>query len=366
MSFLRNLLHDLVEKRLWPVAVALVAALVAVPILLGGQSDAGTATPAVVADASTAAPANGLADHRDVARAKVVSLEEQAAGKISRPGRVRDPFVQHHQPRLSDAEIKTAVKSTATALSNAFGGGKSTTSSGTDGSGAGTSTPSSTGGSTDTPATAPTTTSPGPGGATTPTVKKPESKDVFRVDVTFGESGAEKQYNNVARLTPLPSSDNPFFVFLGVSDDKKAATFLINGDVVPTGDGHCDPSPQDCQQITLKQGDLEFFDMQSGTAGVVQYQLELNRIGKLKAKSAAAAAKAHARESKAGREVIRDLVAGDPDILSAWNYDKGLGVLIRKDETSASDVANVPSDVAQSAAGQAVGNTSTVLTVPGS
>src|SRR3954464_3421924 len=123
MSFLRNLLHDLVEKRLWPVAVALVAALVAVPILLGGQSDAGTATPAVVADAS-AAPANGLADHRDVARAKVVSLEEQAAGKVSRPGRVRDPFVQHHQPRLSDAQIKTAVKATATALSTAFGGGK--------------------------------------------------------------------------------------------------------------------------------------------------------------------------------------------------------------------------------------------------
>jgi hypothetical protein len=364
MSFLRNLLHDLVEKRLWPVAVALVAALVAVPIVLGGQSDAGTATPAVVADAS-ATSTNGLADHRDVARAQVVSLEEQAAGKVSRPGKVRDPFVQHHQPRLTDAQIKTAVKATATALSTAFGGGKSTDATGSTDSSTGS---SSTGGETSAPAssTPTTTTTPSTGGTTTPTTTKPESKDVFRVDVTFGESGAEKQYNNVARLTPLPSSDNPFFVFLGVSDDKKSATFLINGDVVPTGDGHCDPSPQDCQQITLKPGDLEFFDMQSGTAGVVQYQLELRRIGKVKAKSAAAAAKAHARESKAGREVIRDLVAGDPDILSAWNYDKGLGVLIRKDETSASDVANVPSDVAQSAAGQAVGNTSTVLTVPGS
>src|SRR3954470_10467399 len=120
MSFLRNVLHDLVEKRLWPVAVALVAALVAVPIVLGGQSDATTSTPAPVADA--AASPNALANHRDAARAQVVSLEEQAAGKVTRAGTVRDPFVQHHQPRLSDAQLKTAVQAPASALSDAFGG----------------------------------------------------------------------------------------------------------------------------------------------------------------------------------------------------------------------------------------------------
>ncbi|HWH96259.1 MAG TPA: hypothetical protein VNT03_20520, partial [Baekduia sp.] len=98
MSFLRNILSDLVEKRLWPVAIALVAALVAVPMVLGGSSDAGTATPTPVADASS----NGLANHRDAARAEVVSLEEQAAGKVQRSGKVRDPFVQHHQPKAVD------------------------------------------------------------------------------------------------------------------------------------------------------------------------------------------------------------------------------------------------------------------------
>src|SRR3954471_12265374 len=99
MSFLRNVLHDLIEKRLWPVAIALVAALVAVPIVLGGSSDAGTTTPVPVADASTA---NGLSTHRDAARADVVSLEEQAAGKVERSGAVKDPFVQHHQPKQVD------------------------------------------------------------------------------------------------------------------------------------------------------------------------------------------------------------------------------------------------------------------------
>jgi hypothetical protein len=355
MSFLRNVLHDLVEKRLWPVAVALVAALVAVPIVLGGKSDAGTPT-ATVADASPTTT-NGLADHRDAARAQVVSLEEQAAGKVSRPGDVRDPFVQHHQPRLSDAALKAAVKSTATALSDAFGG----SSSGSGSSSSGPSTPS-TGGATPTPsAPAPTTPS-----TPTDTTKKPPSKDTYRVDVKFGESGAEKTYKNVARLTPLPSSDNPFFVFLGVGEDKKTATFLINGDVVPTGDGKCTPSKDECQQITLKPGDLEFFDMQSGTAGVVQYQLELERIGLAKASSTAAAVKSHARESKAGRDVIRTLVATDPALLSAWNYDKGLGVLVRKDPVATPDVANVPSSVAADADGQGVGDTKTVLTVPGS
>jgi hypothetical protein len=351
MSFLRNVLHDLVEKRLWPVAVALVAALVAVPIVLGGQSSATTNTPTAVADASTST--NGLTDHRDAARAQVVSLEEQAAGKVARSGKVKDPFVQHHQPRATDAQVKTAVKAVAGALSDAFGGTKSSSSTSTDTSSSG-----STGGTTPTPATStPTTTTP----STTP-AKKP-SVDTYKVDVRFGESGTEKDYKNVARLTPLPSSDNPFFVFLGVGEDQKTATFLINGDVVPTGDGHCTPSSQDCQQITLKPGDLEFFDMSSGTAGVVQYQLELRRIGKTKASSSAAAAKAHARESKAGRDVIRDVVAGDPTALSAWNYNKGLGLLIRKDPVDTPDAANAG---AGDAAGQAVQNTSTVLTVPGS
>ena len=48
MSILRNLLADLVEKRLWPVAVVLAGALVAVPFLLGGGGDAGTADVAAI------------------------------------------------------------------------------------------------------------------------------------------------------------------------------------------------------------------------------------------------------------------------------------------------------------------------------
>ena len=173
-----------------------------------------------------------------------------------------------------------------------------------------------------------------------------------------------KSYDNVARLTPLPSSDNPFFVYLGLADDQKSAIFLINADAVPNGDGSCKPSHDDCQQIVLHAGDTEFFDLQSGTAGVVQYQLDLKSIKKYKASSKASAAKAHARESKAGRETLRELVADDPTALSSWDFSKSLGLLVQKDPATTPDVANVPSTVAGAADGAAVQQTSTVLTVP--
>jgi hypothetical protein len=336
MSFLKNVLHDLVEKRLWPVAIALVAALVAVPIVLGGSSSNAGAPVADVADVTTP---NGLVNHRDVARGQVVSLEEQAAGKVERSGKVRDPFVQHHQPK----PVKVKVVATTTPKTAASTQGGSTSPS------------TSTGGSNPFATPSPTT-----------TPQKPEttSVDTYRVKLSFGEVGAMKSYDNVARLTPLPSSDNPFFVYLGLADDQKSAIFLINADAVPNGDGSCKPSHDDCQQIVLRAGDTEFFDLQSGTAGVVQYQLDLKSIKKYKAASKASAAKAHARESKAGRETLRELVATDPTALASWDFSKNLGLLVQKDPATTPDVANVPSTVAGVADGTAVQQTSTVLTVP--
>jgi hypothetical protein len=349
MSFLKNVLHDLVEKRLWPVAVALVVALIAVPIVLGGSSsDAGAGTDVAAVPQTTT---NGLANHRDAARADVVSLEEQAAGKVRRSGKVRDPFVQHHQPKKADQTVTDAVNATKS-IADALGGGSSS---------------SSSGGSSDTPAAStPTTTKDTSSDTTSGDTKKSDSSaaDTYRVKLRFGESGAEKTYDNVARLTPLPSSDNPFFVYLGLKDDQKTAIFLVDADAVPSGDGTCRPSETECEQIELKAGDTEFFDLQSGTAGLVQYQLDLVSISKAKASTTASAARAHARESKAGREYLRQVVADDPTLLDAWDYSSKLGLLVEKDPLGTPDVANVPQGVADAADGQTVGDTSTVLTVP--
>jgi hypothetical protein len=354
MTFLRNVVHDLIEKRLWPVAIGLIVALIAVPIVLGGKSDAGT-TPASVAAVPTTP--NGLANHRDAARGQVISLEDQAAGKVVREGKLRNPFVQHHVPKKVDVNAGTAVTTAAKSLADALGAGSSGTSS------------SSTGGSSPTPTTTTKTDTTTPKTTTAPkttTTPKADANaaDTYRVALKFGESGAEKTYADVARLTPLPSSDNPFFVYLGLKDDLKTAIFLVDADAVPSGDGICQPSPEDCEQIELKKGDIEFFDLQSGTAGVVQYQLELTSISRQAAASKASASRAHARESKAGREYLRQLVADNPDALASWDYSKSLGLLVEKDPVAQPDVANVPAPVADAADGQAVEQTSTVLTVP--
>jgi hypothetical protein len=341
MSFLRNVLHDLVEKKLWPVAVLLVVALVAVPMVLGGSSGAESGGTFAAVPTTT----NGLANHRDVARAEVVSLEEQAAGKVQRAGKVRNPFVQHHQPKKAATTVSNAVD-TAKGLADALSGGSSG------------STPGAAG---DTAPSGDTKTDTNPDAT-----KKPDSStaDTYRVKLRFGEAGAAKTYDDVARLTPLPSSDNPFFVYLGLKDDQKTAVFLVDADAVPSGDGQCQPSETECEQVELKAGETEFFELQSGTAGVVQYQLDMVSISKGTASTTAVAARAHTRESKSGREYLRTVVAEDPTALDAWGYSSRLGLLVEKDPVAQNDIANVPQAVADAAAGQGVDQTSTLLTVP--
>jgi hypothetical protein len=339
MTFLRNVLHDLVEKKLWPVAIALVVALVAVPVVLGGGSDTGSA------DTADVAATNGLENHRDIARASVVSLEQQAAGKVSREGKVRNPFAQHHEPKVTDV-ANEAIQSAKKLLAG--------------GSSSGGSAPSSGGGSASTPAPSAPSSPGGSTGGTTPAPKKttpkpaPSDDSTYHVDLNFGETDQGKSFKNVARLTPLPSSTDPFFVFLGLKDDGKTAVFLISADAVPSGDGVCKPSADSCETVELKKDDIEFFDLQTGTAGVVQYQLELTGIDKGKAATKASAARAHKRESKAGREYLRAVMADEPDLLDGWNFSAKTGLLVDKAaDLGSGDVAHLPPGLADAADGDA-------------
>ena len=88
------------------------------------------------------------------------------------------------------------------------------------------------------------------------------------------EAAQLKTYHDVARLSPLPSADNPFFVYPGVLKDGKTAVFLLSSDATATGDGHCRPSAKSCQTIEVKEGDTEFFDL-TVDGEAVQYQLDV-------------------------------------------------------------------------------------------
>ena len=114
----------------------------------------------------------------------------------------------------------------------------------------------------------------------------------------------------MAFLAPVPSVS---VTLCGTrsSSASPASGIAVLGEVDIWIGWACTPSPTDCQQITLTKGDIEFFDMQSGTAGVVQYQLELRNI-KATTTTAAKAQTANARESKAGRDVIRQIAYWTP------------------------------------------------------
>ncbi|MGZ6640606.1 MAG: hypothetical protein ACXVFT_02070 [Solirubrobacteraceae bacterium] len=306
MNLVRNIARDLVEKRLWPVAVALVAALVALPILLGGGSTAAVPAPGATAAAPAgAAPAGGQA---------AVSLDTTLpAGEHDRGGKVRNPF---KQPKVAAAKTATPSGTSTTSTSSAGGGGAGT--------------PASTGGT-------PTTTGTSPSGTTTPgtTATKPDSLDTYRLTLRFGQAGSLRTMRDLARLSPLPSDSNPFFVYLGVLKDGKTAVFLISSDVVATGDGKCRPSANNCETVEVQEGDTEFFDMEKG-GQPVQYEMDVLHLDKTSSAqrqvTAAAARAAATRHSKAGAATLRAAHADAKQAFDGMNGYRWLpnrGVLTR-------------------------------------
>jgi hypothetical protein len=292
MSAVRNILSDLVDRRLWPVALALVAALVAVPVMLGGGPTA-SSTPSSAAPIANAGTAGGTVQ-------AAISVSQPSTARHDRPGAVRNPFVQHKVPGIQDATSNVTQPSSAPAPA--------------------VSAPSSpiVGGTPSAPL-APII----PGGGKV-------VQDVWRVNLRFGEAGNQKVHHNIPRLTPLPSTTNPFFVFLGVLADHKTAVFLISSDATATGDGKCKPNPTQCDTIELRAGDTEFFDVAQGNAGVVQYELDLVKITHSKVTGTAAAAKASRQVSTGGKDVVQELKAEGDTSMGRYIYSYKRGVLVRR------------------------------------
>jgi hypothetical protein len=298
MSFLRNLVSDLVEKRLWPVALLLVGALVAVPFLLGGGSKADTAATATATPAATS-----------TTTATTIRVSEDTnVATIAPIGAKHNPFKQPKAEKAATAdEGATTTPSTPDPTPTASDTGST----------GGTTTPS-----TPTPST---TTTPS---HSTPTPKTDENTKAIRVDLSFGEPGSTKQKDrtDIARLSALPSADKPIVIFLGVKKDKKTATFLISSDATATGDGSCKPSATNCQTIEMQEGDSTFLDIDLG-AGVRQFRLDVDRVGEVDKETSEKATTARARASVAGREYLRSAIESGEVSLSGLDFSEKTGTL---------------------------------------
>jgi hypothetical protein len=233
VTFIRNLIQDLVDKRLWPVAVVLVVAVVAVPVVL--KKPEPQASPVVAARQPSAGP---------VLPGSPVSLEADGFHDALSGAPLKDPFRQQHVPTLTKS-VTAAVQAS-----------QPTSSSGSSGSSGGTGTGGTGGG----------------GGS-----PKPPANGSTKIKLRFGTAGTALKTYELAPLTALPSASNPILIYLGLLKDGKTAAFLVSSDGQPQGDGTCKPSASVCQTLLMKAGDTEFLDLSNDT-GAAQYELDVLKV----------------------------------------------------------------------------------------
>ena len=308
MSFVKNLVADLVARKLWPVAAVLVIALVAIPVLLKGGSDEAPPMPA---------PAN------DEQTASVVSPAVDAPRQGANPTG-RNPFAQQD---VSEGGGDTAVPG----VTGSTGGGTGTFDGGYSG---GVDITGGLGALEDADVIP-------VGGSDGAPLPKPKATESYRVDLRFGQDGRMSARNDVARLSPLPSAEDPFFVFMGVLADGETALFLVSSDAEATGDGTCKPTPENCERVEMQAGETEFFDVTTPDGAVVQYQLDLVRLARVSSASAAVASAARTRESSDGRTILRQAVDTHQVDVADLAFSRELGVLVPSAATRSNDLGSL-------------------------
>jgi hypothetical protein len=291
MSAVSNVLRQLKQRRLWPVAILLVAALAAVPYALAKDPEPVPPAPAPEAQEGE----DILASQPIVTPAvETAGVRRKVLGTPKNPFGFTEEETGSGEPADSDRVAKADDPTTADADPSPVS-------------------PSPTGGST--PGVAPT-------GPTTPgtPVKPAKTYDKYDLTVRFGDSAATPTRMTLKRLKPLPEKDLPALIYLGVSKDGKSAIFLLEQGVEVVGDGVCRPTPEDCETVRLRAGETEFLDVADETGNVsAQYQLDLLKIHK---GTTASAAKASA-SSKAGRDLLADRASADGRLPFRFDVDSG-------------------------------------------
>ena len=249
-TFFLDLWQDLREKRLWPIAAALLAATIAVPVLL-------------FKPASTTPPAARVAQNGGQ-KLPVVALDSSSvANSHLNVFKEKNPF-----KALGDSPAAAAP--TATTLGNSVASAvASANSSGSSASGSTTS--SGSGGTSGSGGAAPV----GPGGKTiTPGVHF----FTYTADLHFGLRGSEKTYKSVKELDVLPDGTHPVLSFYGVKDGKTAVFFLPDPAFRADGEGHCVPTPDNCRFLYLKTDDAHNEETLSAQNGTIEYTVKLTGL----------------------------------------------------------------------------------------
>jgi hypothetical protein len=251
-TFFLDLWQDLRAKRLWPVAVALLAATIAVPVLLfkpasttppalGAAQTGGQKLPVVTLDSSSVANSS-LNVFKEKNPFKAVGSSGGAAGGGASTTTLGN-------------SVASAVASANSAGASAGGSAASSGSSGSSGSGG--------------------TTPVGPSGSpVTPGIHF----FTYTADLRFGKRGSEKTYKSVKQLDVLPDGSHPVISFYGVKSGKTAVFFLPDPTFRADGEGDCLPSPGNCRFLYLKKDDAHNEETLSAQNGTIEYTIKLTGL----------------------------------------------------------------------------------------
>src|SRR5262245_43223926 len=251
MNVLTTTWRQLVRRRLWPVAVLLLAGRAAVPVLLARDANP---VPTPPLPQMSEAPAESASADDPLAEPVVAKASAADRGRRRRVlGSRKNPFEPAPLPK---AKKKAAEKKADTAKTDTGG------------------------------TTAPTAPSTGtPSAPTTPVEPAPVKKTcpAGSLTVRVGDPYSELDRKLMRKLEGLPDGTTPtgpLVIYTGLTDHGKKAVFLIDASLEPTGDGTCKPHPSSCETIELAAGETEFFDVIDPETGEVtaQYELDLVKI----------------------------------------------------------------------------------------
>jgi hypothetical protein len=319
---MKSLRRDLFERRLWPLAVVIVAAIVAVPFLLHGhRANAEIAAPPVPSGTPTTSSSttSSSASHNGHASSRRPTTPTS---------RSRDPF------EAASVTTTTSTSSTSTTVApstTTAGTSDSPPSSSSSSAGPAITSPStgaassSSASETTTPVTTTpaTTTSPATTPATTSSgttshyaSKKTSSWEIYSVDLRVGAPGSPVAHHNIARLTPLPRERSPQAMYMGVDDHGRSAVFALGAgvEVRAVGGSHstgafCHPSRVDCALAVVPAGKSVALLYVSSTGSDRALLLRVTRIKSRVTRSESVVRAARRHVSPIG---LCDLKLGDP------------------------------------------------------
>lgn len=309
-DFLLDIWADLKAKKLAPVAIGLVVAAVAIPVLLmKGEDSAGEGPLPVLASNPTGGPEVEVAEELAERGSKLDSYKP------------RDPFKGRVKP--DDDSAMGGGTATVPGGSGEPDKGSSGSSgaplgglgSGGSGGSSGSSGPTGGGGLGSSPTPAPTP-------PKLDIVKPKQRLYTYQLALKFGRPGREVRYPAVTRMSFLPRPTLPALLFMGVKEGERAAVFFVHPGMTHQGEGACVPSPKNCNFLELEIGEQHYL-----AANDYEFRIQLLKINRVplsrEKKQRAAARKASQRRLSRGESAeATGAAAGDMQL--PWLVD-GIG-----------------------------------------